>query len=464
MQFRFIALSASLAAVALSACSDASPLAPYSDARVNDRATAVALSVTRTDTVAIGATLQLTASLPARRSKRNENVVWSSTNDAVARVSQLGLVTAIGGGAATITARNSAGNQEFGVVVPTTPPAPTPIPTPTPTPTPSSAAAVYGLVGWSPSVANISALGGAWERYEADFAKLSEMHWTREGANYNDANYYDRAQIYYTWWARTGNSKYLDRANALALNARVYMESVNYNPQPYLMMLDGVALHAVITGDVRSALTVARTADALGSASSPWAPVIGTTNAYNDARTQARILGALLDAWYLKAQSPAGVDYASRLRDVLNRILASQSADGGYRLLGSCGENPFMTGILNDVLIRYYSAFEPDPRIPAAVQRSVDLLWGKLWLSAAQAFQYYEFPCATGDDGPAPDLNGLIVNGFGFVARTSGDESYFAKGDAVFAGGVANAWLDGSKQFNQQYTTSSRYLGYRFPQ
>jgi hypothetical protein len=32
----------------------------------------------------------------------------------------------------------------------------------------------------------------------------------------------------------------------------------------------------------------------------------------------------------------------------------------------------------------------------------------------------------------------------------------------VFAGAVSGAWLTGSKQFNQQYTASYRYLGLRF--
>ena len=58
----------------------------------------------------------------------------------------------------------------------------------------------------------------------------------------------------------------------------------------------------------------------------------------------------------------------------------------------------------------------------------------------------------------APDLNNLIVSGFGWVYRQTGDATYRTHGDQAFAASVANAWLDGTKQFNEQYTDSPRYL------
>ena len=61
----------------------------------------------------------------------------------------------------------------------------------------------------------------------------------------------------------------------------------------------------------------------------------------------------------------------------------------------------------------------------------------------------------------APDLNNLISAGFGWVYRQTGDAKYRAAGDAIFAGGVTQAYLAGTKQFNESYTSSFRYLGYR---
>ena len=61
---------------------------------------------------------------------------------------------------------------------------------------------------------------------------------------------------------------------------------------------------------------------------------------------------------------------------------------------------------------------------------------------------------------PAADLNMLIVNGFGFVYKHTGDETYLQRGDVVFEGGVEGNWLEGSKQFNQQYASSYNYIAY----
>jgi hypothetical protein len=317
-----------------------------------------------------------------------------------------------------------------------------------------------------PDVPTLQGRGGAWARYEADFATHAEQRWSADGADYLNANYYDRAMIYYVWWARTGNATYLTRAHQLALNARAYIEAANYNPQPYLLMLDGVALHALVTGDARSAATVARVADAMGGPLAYWATHLGdTTHVDMDSRTQARVLQAVLNAWLLKVPSPAGHDYAARLRVLAAKVLGSQSPDGAYRWPVGCRTHrPFTTGMVNDALIRYYQTFEREPRIPEAVQRAVDHLWARDWDAASQSFRYISQACAaTGELAtPAPDLNQLIASGFAFAARTSGDAGYYAKGDAVFAGGVTGIWFSTSKHFNQQYTSGYRYLSLRW--
>jgi len=43
----------------------------------------------------------------------------------------------------------------------------------------------------------------------------------------------------------------------------------------------------------------------------------------------------------------------------------------------------------------------------------------------------------------------------------SGNSTYKTEADAIFAGGVNQAFLTGYKQFNQNYTSSYRYLFYR---
>jgi uncharacterized protein YjdB len=69
------------------------------------------VSVTPTSsTVNVNATIQLTATVtPANAT--NKNVTWSSSNTSVATVNTTGLVTAVGGGSATITVTTQDGNR-----------------------------------------------------------------------------------------------------------------------------------------------------------------------------------------------------------------------------------------------------------------------------------------------------------------------------------------------------------------
>jgi hypothetical protein len=306
-------------------------------------------------------------------------------------------------------------------------------------------------------------VGGVRER----LLTYAERHWASQGATQGEtgANFYDRAMIYYVWWARTGNTTYLERAHQLALNSRAYIESKSYMPMLYLMMLDGVALHAIVTGDERSIQTVLKVADTQALPTSYRSRQIGIH--WIDGRDKSRFLSILMNAYLMKRPSPNGVDYLAGARDALTKILAAQEADGAWRIPGQCEYNkPYMSGMLNDAFIRYYNSIEKDARIPAAVKKSVDYMWRVDWVPSAQAFKYLDGECSEpgtgGGTNPYADLNNLIVNGFGFVAKVTGDASYFTKGDAIFAGGVAKAWIAGGKQFNQNYTTSPRYFGLRF--
>jgi hypothetical protein len=313
-------------------------------------------------------------------------------------------------------------------------------------------------------VAAQQARGGVWARYEQDFSTFAEQHWKWAGADNYSANFYDRAMIYYVWWARTGNATYRTRADQLALNHRAYLESVNLRPQPYLAMIDGVAVHALLTGDTRSVQAVRGVADFYSAPGSWWAAAVGDTlNADVDPRSTARVLNTTLDAWYITPAGSARDELANRLRTLLPKVLGSQRATGVYPAPSQCGfDKPFMSGMVNEALVRYHTVFEPDARILPVVRRSVDYLWTNAWVSSASAFRYLMGSCNGEGTTPAADLNNLIVTGFGFVAKQTGDAAYLTRGDAVFAGGVQGAWLTGSKQFNQQYTSSYRYLGLRF--
>jgi hypothetical protein len=321
---------------------------------------------------------------------------------------------------------------------------------------------VLELMGQTPGVGSVEGMGGNFAKYEQDFRTFADRHWDSEGSSVA-ANYYDRAAIYYVWWARTGNGTYLERANALALNyRRSFLEARGFNVLPYETFVEGVALHYLVTGDEASRVAVGRVADRFGS--SRFIDVLSNTNGEVENRDQSRVLNALLVARQIGAPSATGTDWSARARTALSNILASQSSDGAYRFTQSnqCGYNkPWMVGLLNDALIRYHTQFEGDSRIVSSVRRSLDFIWANNWRADQRAIVYLGGSCNGDDAWPAPDLNGLVVNGFGWVYRQTGDGSYRSRGEEVFAGAVSGGWPNGSKQFNQLYTSSFRYLSFR---
>jgi RTX calcium-binding nonapeptide repeat (4 copies) len=325
------------------------------------------------------------------------------------------------------------------------------------------------LLSPEPPTNAISTLGDVYSRYESDFIIYADKHWATEGTSW-ESDYYDRAEIFYNWYNRTGDVSYLERANALAHDYRTdYLEANNYGTSAHWSQIAGVALHYLATGDEASRTAVGKVADSF--AAPYYLDNLGDVSAEMDCRMQARTLEAFLYAHLIDAPStgvpniqpdgedwglPGGNDWGVLLHSSLDKILSSQRADGAYPFYAAGdGQQPFMVGLLNDALIEYYTKFEADPRILGAVKKSLDYVWAHQWDATAQAFVYSE-----ADPTPAPDLNNLVSSGFGWVYAMTGDATYKEHGNQVFAGGVNGAWLDGSKQFNQQYTSSLKYLAY----
>jgi hypothetical protein len=179
------------------------------------------------------------------------------------------------------------------------------------------------------------------------------------------------------------------------------------------------------------------------------------------------VLSALL-SWRL---TPAGVsrpagtsarDWGTYLDYLLTKVYAWQTTDGRYPSLGICdGQFNFMVGMLNTSLIKVYEQYRADPAIKSAVQKAGDYMMNTQWNGSVGGFSYANVYCTTGDPTPAPDINGLIVDTFGWLYQQTGNASYRAIGEAAFATSVSTSVLSLDKQFNQQYTDSFRYLGYR---
>jgi hypothetical protein len=329
------------------------------------------------------------------------------------------------------------------------------------------------LVGQTTTAAANNALSGVYSRYESDFVKYSSSYWTSEGASWV-GDYYDRALIYYAMWVRTGNPTYWARAGRIAYDYRTkYVEANSYNVSPHWAQLEGLEKHYLAGGDDKSRFAVGRVANVLNG----YIPSNYMTRVGGDSRIAARVLHAQLLAWRLTPAgqtlaSNSGTTYGTRVETVLTKLVAWQQANGSYPADGVVcgGQLNYMVGLLNDALIKAYDYYVPatTPRttlqgtMQTLVQKAADYMWTTQWLAANRAFKYASVTC-TGVGGPsaAPDLNNMIASGFGWLYKRTGNAQYLTNGDAIFAGGVTQAYLGGSKQFNEEYTSSFRYLGYR---
>jgi hypothetical protein len=134
------------------------------------------------------------------------------------------------------------------------------------------------------------------------------------------------------------------------------------------------------------------------------------------------------------------------------------------RAAGQYYVQPFMVGLTMQALIRYWDVTH-DPRVQPAVKKALDWLWARAWVAKDRGFWYENwapdgsqaFPQKPG----APDLNLLIAPAFAWMYHQTGDDAYRDRGDQVFAGGVTRAWIDGPKQFNQNYMWSFDYVKWR---
>ncbi|MDW6023072.1 hypothetical protein SAZ10_15025 [Mesorhizobium sp. BAC0120] len=351
----------------------------------------------------------------------------------------------------------------------------------------SNASPLASLIGPMTSSSETTALGGEFAKYEQDFATYNDQHWASDGSNWEASNYYDRAYIDYVAYARTGDEKYLNQADAIVSDyVKNYVEPNNFGVASWWSMPKGIAAHYLLHGDQESLDAIGKMAD---QAVNPWNTENNWANLFDphqaEGREQARTLETLTQAIILDAPSngvpniqangedwgvQGGNDFKALAKSLVDKILTSdfQHADGsrpnyveGTTADGSPIDKPFMNGLMNDALINYYEQVDADPRIVDFIKANLDYMWTHEWDASAKAFQYMDENSSNGTEAtPSPDLNMLVVNGFGFVYQHTGDATYLERGDEVFAGGVEGNWLDGSKQFNQEYATSYKYLAY----
>jgi hypothetical protein len=123
---------------------------------------------------------------------------------------------------------------------------------------------------------------------------------------------------------------------------------------------------------------------------------------------------------------------------------------------------PFMVGLSVEALIDYYEV-SGDPEVPWLLKLAADKMYPNplTWHEASESMMIVEEKNGVITRGPAPDLNMMIAPLYGWVFQQTGDVKYRDIGDRLFRSGVQKAYLDGGKQFSQNYRWSFKYLQWR---
>lgn len=343
-------------------------------------------------------------------------------------------------------------------------PAPTPTPTPFPAPDTSAVALIKALSG---PLIPVSQVPSVFSFYETNFKHYIDSQWVVFGAKWDAGNSisgYERGAINYIYWVRTGDTTYKTRAHQTVVNYRDnYLVPNNYSTSPHWSQAESVYLDCVVMKDPASCDGVGR----IASNFIGFDPVIAdTTKDWLENRVQVRVL----TAWWMAEKLQGQGQWSTLLDNDIPKVLAMQN-DSGYWAFprSTCNtELPYMEGMLADFMTRIYDQRPRsyNPAILTAMTKLGNRLWNTQWRGTANpsdlSFNYLSGLCmGTGSPTSAPDLNGLIAPLFGWLGKTTGDTTWFVKGDKIIAG-MKNASVYLYRQFSESYSSSPRYFGYRY--
>jgi hypothetical protein len=268
-----------------------------------------------------------------------------------------------------------------------------------------------------------------------------------------DATYYDAARVFYQIADYTHDPSWLAAAHEATMIYRDQSVIPDNGTVPgYWNFTKGLLLDYQHTGDVRSKdaiILLSKNADfARDNTPLEWTASI----------VQSREVAYSIMS-YLNAET-VGQPHRARLDDLVTQAIGH--LDQWFVSKTAPYVQPFMAGLTMEALIQYNTAVGGDSRILPAIQSAVNSMWTYNWLPERQSFQYVDRELSgVGGPTPAPDLNMLIAPAYAWMYHQTGNPIYQQQADAIFRGGVENAYLQGAKQFNQNYLFAFDFITWR---
>ena len=266
-----------------------------------------------------------------------------------------------------------------------------------------------------------------------------------------DFTYYDAERVYYQIADYTKDSTWPTASqNAEVIYRDRYLLPNNGGLPGYWIFAQGLAMDYQKTGDTTSLNAVMSLSQNAAYASDYTDPTY--TVDVSKSREVAYNIESLITAEQL------GAPHRARLDLLVNQALGH--IDQWFVSKTAPFFQPFMVGLTAEALIKWYDK-TGDPRVLPALKTAMDGMWNTTWDANSRSFLYVSKQSSEGSPTPAPDLNLLIAPAFAWIYRMTGDVTYRDRGDLAFAGGVDGSYLDGVKQFNQNYRWSFDFVKWR---
>lgn len=295
-----------------------------------------------------------------------------------------------------------------------------------------------------------------------------------------DSNYYDLAlSLYLLSYRIPGDTRWLQAARTVAerwANDPYAFASTSGAP-PRTFSTLGLAVYYLDTGSTKAKAVV-------NSQAARGAQYFGIYDGGSkDMRESAYALMAMIASTII-----GGDDRSAEALKSLNGLLAGQMSDGRWQnhdncaVSGSCTPMVpagyytlnYMMGLVLESLIMYDRAFG-DSRIVPALKAGTNWLWSTQWVPTVPgssptfgAFQYADITSGSVNTEPHANLSGLIVPAWGYLYAKTQNSTYATQGQTILNGmvagnsqlGLSGAGIYNVKQFDQEFRSSPRYLGF----
>jgi hypothetical protein len=387
---------------------------------------------------------------------------WSSDNEAAVTVDGYGVVTYVGDGVAHITATGFGGLISNTCTVTALAPV---VPN-------SLQDLILSVAGPTVLKADMPAEVQFWDNL---FEANAEQQWEDFGPAWDAGNTiseYDRPMTYYVEWVRTGDVKWLNRANEMVVNyIQGYLIPAEYATSPHFSQMESLYLYYMITGDEAALIAMLNIASKLsGFIDGGYIRI-----SQGEARIQARIILAMWVAErVLGVNTPVAPGnpktYTELTDQAIDVVLSTMNSDGWAPFVSTCGGSlNYMTAMLADTLTRIHDQRPGvyNPAIRNMISALGNYLWSTQWrgshIIGDDSFNYISLLCdGTGSPTSSPDLNGMFAAMFGWLYKTTGDVTWATKFDQILQGMQESTGIYLYRQWSEQFNNSYRGLGYRY--